>query len=75
MVDEKEELINTICSGMNLEHEEDLKLRNLLWMNLYPFSLVRIGETDIVVRDETLNEQVLRMFLLPRVCRDAPKEH
>ena len=73
MIDEKEELINTICLGMNLEHEEDLKLRNLLWMNLYPFSLVRIGETDIVVRDETLNEQALRMFFIAKSVQGCTK--
>ena len=73
MVDEKEELINTICIGMNLEHEEEQKLKNLLWMNLYPFSLVRIGETDIVVRDETLNEQALRMFFVAKSVQGCTK--
>lgn len=73
MIDEKDELINTICLGMNLEREEELKLRNLLWMNLYPFSLVRIGETDIVVRDETLNEQALRMFFVAKSVQGCTK--
>ena len=73
MVDEKEELINTICIAMNLEHEEEQKLKNLLWMNLYPFSLVRIGETDIVVRDETLNEQALRMFFIAKSVQGCTK--
>lgn len=73
MIDEKEELINTICIGMNLEHEEEQKLKNLLWMNLYPFSLVRIGETDIVVRDETLNEQALRMFFIAKSVQGCTK--
>ena len=73
MIDEKEELINTICIGMNLEHKEEQKLKNLLWMNLYPFSLVRISETDIIVRDETLNEQVLRMFFVAKSVQGCTK--
>lgn len=73
MNDEKEDLINTICLKMNLEHEENKKLKNLLWMELYPYSVIRIKETDVVVRDETINEHVIRMFFVAKSVQGCTK--
>lgn len=73
MIDEKEELINTICIKMNLEDQDDKKLRNLLWMEMYPYSIMRIGETEIMVRDETLNESALRMFFVAKSVQGCTK--
>lgn len=66
MMDEKEEIINTILMKMNLPRDENQKLKDLLWMELYPYSVIRIKETEIVVRDETFNEKTLRTFLVTK---------
>lgn len=73
MNDEKEEIINSIRMKMNLPHEEDQRLKNLLWMELYPYSVIRIQETDIIVRDETLNETALRMFFIAKSIQGCTK--
>lgn len=73
MIDEKEELINSICMKMNLDDEEDKRLRNLMWMEMYPYSIIRIGETDIMLRDETLNENALRMFFVAKSVQGCTK--
>ena len=73
MIDEKEELINSVSIKMNLSREESQKLKNLLWMELHPYSLIRITETDIVVRDETLNENALRMFFVAKNVQGCTK--
>lgn len=73
MIDEKEEFINSVSLKMNLDREDDQRLRNLLWMELHPFSLIRIKETDIQVRNETLNEEALRMFFVAKTVEGCTK--
>lgn len=73
MIDEKEELINTICMKMNLEHEDSQRLKNLLWMELYSYSMLKISQTEVMVRDETLNEQALRMFFVAKSVQGCTK--
>lgn len=73
MIDEKEEFVNIISLKMNLDSELDLRLRNLLWMELHPFSLIKIKDTDIQVRNETLNEEALRMFFVAKSIQGCTK--
>lgn len=73
MNDEKEDIINTICMKMGLPKEEEQKLKNFLYMELYQYSLVRIQETDLMVRDETLNEHALRMFFVAKSVQGCTK--
>lgn len=73
MIDEKEEFINSICMKMNLEHEDEQRLKNLLWMELYHYSVTRIKDTDVVVRDETFNENALRMFFVAKSVQGCTK--
>lgn len=73
MIDSKEELINEICLKMNLDQEENQRLKNLLWMEMYPYSLVKISDTDIVVRDETLNDTAMRMFFVAKSVQGCTK--
>lgn len=63
MIDDKEELINSICLKMNLPTEESKRLQNTLWMEFYQYSVIRIKDTNIAVRDETFNES-------PKDCED-----
>lgn len=73
MMDEKEEVINSICMKMPLDAENAKKLKNLLWMELHQYSLVKITNTDIVVRDETLNESAMRMFFVAKTVQGCTK--
>lgn len=73
MIDEKEEFINIISMKMNLDSESDSRLRNLLWMELHPFSLIKIIDTSIQVRNETLNEEALRMFFVAKSVQGCTK--
>ena len=73
MTDEKEEFIDTVSIKMNLDKEQTRRLRNILSIELYNYSLTRIECTDIIVRDETLSEKALRMFLMAKnveVCTE-----
>ena len=70
---EKEEVINSICMKINLDHEKMQTLKNLLWMELHPYSLVKISGTEMVVRDETFNENALRMFFVAKTVQGCTK--
>lgn len=73
MSDEKENFINSISLRMNLELDEDKKLRNLLWMELHKYSLLDIKNTEIQERNETLNEEALRMFFVAKSVQGCTK--
>lgn len=73
MIDVKDEVINRIVLKMNLEENQGKKLKNLLWMELYNYSLVEIEDTDLVIRNETLNEEVLRMFFVAKNVQGCTK--
>lgn len=66
MKEEKEKFVNDIVMKMNLEREESQKLKNLLFMELYDFSLVRITNTDLVVSDEDKSQEILKMFFVAK---------
>ena len=51
------------------------KTEDLLWMELYDYSLTKITTTDVGVYEENINEEAVRMFLVEKIFRDVPKEH
>lgn len=65
-MDEKEKFINNVVLKMNLNSESSNRLKNILHMELYEYTLTKIKGTDIAVRDETLNERVVKMFLIAK---------
>lgn len=73
MVDEKEKLINTICLKAELSMEESKRLKNILWIELYPYSVIPIKETDIVIRDETFNENAVKMYFVAKSVQGCTK--
>lgn len=73
MMDEKEDVINSICMKMVLDTENAQRLRNLLWIELHQYSLVKITNTDLVVREETFNESALRMFFVAKTVQGCTK--
>ena len=73
MMDEKEQLINAVSQKMNLSLEDSLKLRNLLWMELYDYSLTKITTTDVAVYEENINEEAVRMFLVAKNIQGCTK--
>lgn len=73
MMDEKEQLINAVSQKMNLSPEDSLKLRNLLWMELYDYSLTKITTTDVAVYEENINEEAVRMFLVAKNIQGCTK--
>lgn len=73
MIDEKEEFINNVCMKMNLSTEDSKRLKNLMWIELNSFSMIRIKDTDLVVRDETFNENAVRMFIVAKTVQGCTK--
>lgn len=73
MMDPKEEFVNTVVLKMNLDEDNAARLKNLLWMELYGYSFVKITDTELVVRNETLNEEALRMFLVAKSVQGCTK--
>ena len=73
MVDEKEKLINTICLKAELSTEENKRLKNILWMELYSYSVIPIKETDIVIRDESFNENAVKMYFVAKSVQGCTK--
>lgn len=66
MNDEKEQFINNVVLRMNLDTTDSAKLKNILYMELHNYSLTGIKNTDIVVCDESINEEALRMFFVAK---------
>ena len=73
MTDAKEQVINSVCMKMILDAENTKKLKNLLWMELHRYSLVEITDTELVVREETFNENALRMFIVAKSVQGCTK--
>lgn len=74
MMDEKEQLINAVSQKMNLAPEESIKLRNILWMELHDYSLIKITNTDVAVCDEGINEEAVRMFFVVKNIQGCTKK-
>ena len=66
MMDEKEELINDVIMTMNLDTEQSKRLKNIMNMKLYQYSVTKIKSTDISVRNESLNEEIWKMFFIAK---------
>lgn len=73
MMDIKDEIINRITIKMDLGDDDEKRLRNILWMELYNYSLVEIENTEVAVRNETLNEEALRMFFVAKSVQGCTK--
>lgn len=73
MVDDKQVIIDGVVLKMNLDPEQSNKLKNLMWMEMHDFSVTRIMDTEIVVRDETFNEEALRMFFVAKSVQGCTK--
>lgn len=66
MKDEKEEFINNIAIKLELPREEVQKIKNLLYMELYNYTLTKIESTEIVTYEESINEEAVRMFFIAK---------
>lgn len=75
MIDEKEQLINEVVQSMTLSDQDTQKLRDVLWIKMYNYSLVKIKNTDIVIRNTTLNKEALRMFFCGKKRAGMHKEN
>ena len=73
MKDEKEEFINNIAIKLELPREEVQKIKNLLYMELYNYSLSKIESTDIVTYDENINKEAVRMFFIAKNIQGCTK--
>lgn len=73
MTDEKERFVSTISEKMSLPPEESLRLRNLLWMELHDYSLVKITNTDVAVYEEDLTAEAVKMFLVAKSIQGCTK--
>ncbi len=73
MNDEKERFINDIVLKMNLDTDESIKLKNLLYIDLHNYSLVEIKDTEMVVYNESINEEALRMFFVAKNIQGCTK--
>lgn len=66
MIDEKENFINEIVMKMGLDREQSQKLKNMLHMYLYDYSMVKIQNTDIAVTQETRTQEAYKMFFVAK---------
>lgn len=73
MTDEKEKFVGNILAKMHLHPEEQERLKNILWMELHEFSLVKIKNTDITVSEESLTNEALRMFFVSKNVQGCTK--
>lgn len=53
MNDQKEQIANNIAIKMNLNAEDTRKLKNIIYMELYEYSLEKIHNTDLAVGSES----------------------
>lgn len=73
MRDIKEEFINNVVMKVNLDEEQSRKLKNVLYMELYEYTLARIGNTDVAVYQEGINENAVRMFFVAKNIQGCTK--
>lgn len=73
MSDTKDMFINNIVLKMNLEPEDSVKLKNFLHIELHNYSLVEIEDTELVVYEESINEEALRMFFVAKSVQGCTK--
>lgn len=73
MKDEKEEFINNVAIKLELPREEVQKVKNLLFMELYNYSLIKIQNTDVAIYEENVNEEAVRMFFVAKNIQGCTK--
>lgn len=73
MIDSKEEFVNAVVLKMNLSEEESARLKNLLWMELYGYSVTRITETEVAIREQSLNDVAVKMFFVAKSVQGCTK--
>ena len=73
MNDTKDTFINNIVLKMNLAPEDSVRLKNFLYIELHNYSLVEIEDTELVVYEESINEEALRMFFVAKSVQGCTK--
>lgn len=73
MVDDKERIVNEITQKMNLSKDDTVKLRNLLWMELHDYSLVKIESTEVSTTCADLNAEATKMFFIAKSIQGCTK--
>lgn len=71
--DPKEKVINEIVQGMCLDVKESNRLKNYLFMALHTYSLIEITDTEVAVRDESMDEEAVRMFFIAKSIQGLTK--
>lgn len=66
MTDEKEKVANSIVQRMNLKDEDSKKLKNIIYIELNDYSLSKIDNTDLAIRNEQSSEEAYRMFFVAK---------
>lgn len=73
MKDEKEEFINNVVIKLELPQEDIPRIKNLLFMELYNYSLTRIQNTDIELYSENANQEAFKMFFVAKNIQGCTK--
>lgn len=73
MNDTKDTFINNIVLKMNLAPEDSVRLKNFLYIELHNYSLMEIEDTELVVYEESINEEALRMFFVAKSVQGCTK--
>lgn len=73
MIDDKERVVNEITQEMNLPKDDTVKLRNLLWMKLYDYSLVKIENTEVSTTCIDVDAEAVKMFFIAKNIQGCTK--
>lgn len=71
--DLKESVINEVMQKMALSQADSIRLKNNLFIALHPYSLIEIQNTDIMIRDESADEEAFRMFFIAKNIQGLTK--
>lgn len=74
MVDDKERIVNEITQKMNLSKDDTVKLRNVLWMELHDYSLVKIESTEVSTTCTDLDAEAVKMFFIAKNIQGCTKK-
>lgn len=73
MTDDKEKVANSIVQRMHLNIQEGKKLKNIIYIELSDYSLQKINNTDLIVRNESAEEEAYRMFFISKNIQGCTK--
>lgn len=65
-MDAKEIVISEVVKIMHLERSESERLKNVLVMALYPFTLIESAGTDLIPADGNKDMEAIRMFFIAK---------